>query len=103
MPRSILNEGLAYRCGERRKPHRSRKELAGDGDRSNNVVPGFREPLGFFTVNLRGSSGWVCCELRFVVFGRDTPSTEAVVTLPHHLHGVWTLAPGDTDFSTAGT
>jgi len=25
---------------------------------------------------------------------------EAVVILPHHLHCVWTLAPGDTDYST---
>jgi putative transposase len=62
----------------------------------------------FFTVNLaerRGNrllvSGLMCCELRFVTFGRGTPfHIEAIVILPDRLHCVWTLGPGDTDFST---
>ena len=43
----------------------------------------------------------MCCELRFVTFGRGTPfHIEAIVILPDHLHCVWTLGPADTDFST---
>jgi hypothetical protein len=41
----------------------------------------------------------MCCELRFVTFERGTPSTQkTIVVLPDHLHCVWTLGPGDTDF-----
>jgi putative transposase len=29
-------------------------------------------------------------------------SIDAWVVLPDHLHAVWTLPPGDDDFSTAG-
>ncbi len=32
---------------------------------------------------------------------RDRPFTiDAIVLLPDHLHGIWTLPPGDADFST---
>ena len=41
---------------------------------------------------LRAAYGVTCRERPFV--------TEAAVVLPDHLHAIWTLPPGDCDFST---
>ena len=62
----------------------------------------------FFTVNLaerRGNRLLVekidSLRLAFAYVRRRRPfRVEAVVVLPDHLHGVWTLPPGDADFST---
>ncbi|MDD9731922.1 transposase [Mameliella sp. AT18] len=61
----------------------------------------------FFTVNLsdRRSGALVdhIDDLRaaWARTCRDRPFlTEAVVVLPDHLHAIWTLPPGDADFST---
>ena len=61
-----------------------------------------------FTVNLAERRGnWLLVEridvLRTAfrsVRARHPFHIEAVVILPDHLHCVWTLDPGDTDFST---
>ena len=62
----------------------------------------------FFTVNLAERRGnWLLVEridvLRTAfrsVRARHPFHLDAVVILPDHLHCVWTLPPGDTDFST---
>ena len=68
-----------------------------------------RAPGGtfFFTVNLAHRDGALLLEridaLRaaWAVAARERPFvTRAVVVLPDHLHAVWTLPPGDGDFST---
>ncbi len=61
----------------------------------------------FFTVNLADRRSTVLVDrigaLRraFAETARELPfRTDAVVILPDHLHAVWTLPVGDTDFST---
>ncbi len=61
----------------------------------------------FFTVALANRGGDTLTQhidtLRaaFVATWRDRPFTcDAFVVLPDHLHAVWTLPPGDRDFST---
>jgi putative transposase len=60
----------------------------------------------FFTVNLADRSSALLIEridvlraaLRYVR-GRHPFAIDAMVVLPDHLHAVWTLPPGDGDFS----
>ena len=62
----------------------------------------------FFTVNLaerkdnrRLVENIDSLRFAFAYTQRRRPSrVEAVVVLPDHLHCVWTLPPGDADFST---
>ncbi len=68
-----------------------------------NLVPG---GTYFFTVTLadRTSSALVghvsALRTAFRVARRERPFTvEAIVILPDHLHAIWTLPPGDCDFS----
>ena len=60
----------------------------------------------FFTVTLadRTSSALVdhvsALRMAFRIARRERPFTiDAVVILPDHLHAIWTLPPGDSDFS----
>lgn len=61
----------------------------------------------FFTVNLQERESTALTDeidlLRAVwrhVLREHPFRTEAVVILPDHLHAIWTLPPGDTDFPT---
>ena len=62
----------------------------------------------FFTVNLARRKGNQLLVNRFDVLrdvlkavrARHPYRTDALVVLPDHLHCIWTLPPGDTDFST---
>src|SRR5512139_2436227 len=61
----------------------------------------------FFTVNLAGRNNRLLTDridlLRqaFREVGQAHPFTiDAVVVLPDHLHAVWTLPEGDSDFAT---
>jgi putative transposase len=75
-----------------------------------NAVPASAHVAGgtyFFTVNLRDRSRGLLVDyiddLRasFRDVRRKFPfRIDAVVVLPEHLHCVWTLPPGDADFST---
>jgi putative transposase len=64
--------------------------------------------VGFFTVNLAERRGNHLLVERIDVLrtafrkvrARHPFHIEAIVILPDHLHCVWTLGPGDTDFST---
>jgi len=67
-----------------------------------NFVPG---GTYFFTVTLadRTSSAMVhhvgALRVAFRVARHESPFTvEAIVILPEHLHAIWTLPPGDSDF-----
>jgi putative transposase len=61
----------------------------------------------FFTVVTEGRSRWLCEDmardcLRAAIRGcrRRRPfSLDAMVLLPDHLHAIWTLPPGDIDYS----
>ena len=63
-----------------------------------------------FTVNLAERRGNRLLVERIDVLRTAFPNVrarhlfhiEAIVILPVHLHGVWTLGPGDTDFLPAG-
>jgi putative transposase len=68
-----------------------------------NFVPG---GTYFFTVTLadRASAAMVdhldALRMAFRIARRERPITiEAIVILPDHLHAIWTLPPGDSDFS----
>jgi putative transposase len=68
-----------------------------------NFVPG---GTYFFTVTLadRTSSAMVhhvgALRNAFRIARHERPFTiEAIVILPDHLHSIWTLPPGDSDFS----
>ena len=73
-------------------------------DYRRNFIPGGSY---FFTVNLADRRsrlltdkiGLLRSALRMVM-QRHPFTTEAVVVLPEHLHCIWTLPPGDTDFAT---
>ncbi len=73
-------------------------------DYRRNFIPGGSY---FFTVNLADRRsrlltdkiGLLRSALR-TVMQRHPFTTEAVVVLPEHLHCIWTLPPGDTDFAT---
>ena len=70
-------------------------------------MPGFRGATWFFTVNLAKRRGNRLCVERIDVLrtafrsvrARHPFHLKAVVILPDH-HCVWTLAPGDADYST---
>ena len=69
-----------------------------------NLVPGASY---FFTVNLadRGSrlltDGIDVLRAAFLhALNQNSFRIEAIVILPEHLHAIWTLPPGDADFST---
>jgi putative transposase len=70
----------------------------------------FQHPgaTGFFTVNLAERRGnkrltdhiGILREAFHRVKGQHPFTMDAVVVLPDHLHCIWTLPPGDSDFST---
>jgi putative transposase len=68
-----------------------------------NYVPG---GTYFFTVTLADRTSFAMVDhldalrMAFRIARRERPFTiEAIVILPDHLHAIWTLPPGDSDFS----
>jgi len=88
-------------CGKRSEPHRSRDSTMTEYRRARN--PG---ATWFFTVNLAQRHGNRLLleqidRLRaaFAIVQRKHPfKIEAIVVLPDHLHCLWRLPPGDSDY-----